>query len=73
MIGKHENYDLNVWKISDTEITVVLLGGKIDEYTIRLYKDGFGYAELESENVNKLTYSMKITEVNFNKGSLFGG
>jgi len=66
MVGTEESYDLNVWKISDTEITVVLLGGKIGEYTIRLYKEGYGYAEPESEGVDKVTYSMTVTEISFN-------
>lgn len=46
MVGSEENYELNVWKIEDTKITVVLLGGKIGQYTIRLYKEGYGYAEV---------------------------
>ena len=67
------NYPLDIWKLTDTEITIVLPGGRLGEYKVQLEKEDFGYNSVATEGNDLMTYSLTVTGMSHHSGSLFGG
>jgi hypothetical protein len=43
LVGINKTYDIPIFKITDTSITAVLLGGLIGNYTVKLISKTLGY------------------------------
>ena len=55
---ENQVYRCSVWKAADTEVTVVLAGGKLGTYRIILTKEGWGDNAILSEGVDQLDYRL---------------
>jgi len=69
----YPNYRLTPWKLTDTEMTVVLPGGRIGHYTLKMHKRNFGNNLVPTPGNDQFSYAMTVTSVSHSTGSLFGG
>ena len=66
-------YELSLLNITDTQIYVVLSGGRAGSYYMRLEIDGVGSSQESQTNVSLFKYELTVTNISPNQGSIYGG
>lgn len=66
-------YYLSLYNITDTEIFVILGGGKIGSYYVELELEGIGYSGSTVSNSNLFKYELDIDGISPTSGSIYGG
>ena len=66
-------YELSVLNTTDNQLFVILGGGKVGSYYIRLQIEGVGSSKESQTNSSLFRYELTVSSISPNQGSIYGG
>ena len=57
------SYKLSVWKLNDTDIEVIISGGRKGSYNLRVELKDIGNADITSDELKTFNYETKVTKI----------